>query len=298
MGLRFSGHISGIGLVCISRRAIPGDVALFAFGRMNLQPPKPYLPPNDVTASELFLKLMEKPRPSVVVDFPRIDHVSGKPIAQVRVTVLSHEQHDHARRAAHAALKQKGYSNEDLQSPIFAEITGDAVARELLARATVEVNPIPGSDPDKPSYARIFRDADDLSKALSADELMLLFNYYLHAQYKFGPMDKWLDADEVDAWVYRLSQGAGEHSFLALSSVRQVGLLQSLVERISGIYQLLASRSESLPSSLRSDLESFSTAIFSSFVPPADTTEISTASSPDEPITLEQAMRTAEILRG
>ena len=53
-------------------------------------------------ASELFLKLMETPKPSMVVDFPRIDHVTEKPVAQVRIEVLSHDQHDQARQRAHA----------------------------------------------------------------------------------------------------------------------------------------------------------------------------------------------------
>lgn len=265
------------------------------FGRMN----QPYLPPNDVPASELFLKLMEAPKPSCVVDFPRIDHITGKPVDQVRIMVLPHEQHDFARQAAHAAFKKKGFSLEDLASPALNEVTGDAVARELLSRAVLEVKPIegPGGNPDKPSYGRIFRNAEDISKHLTADEVAMLFAAYVQTQYRFGPQDKFFNnGDEVDAWVQRLAEGAGEHSFLALSSPRQVDLLFSLVARISGIYRLLASHSESLPSSLRSDLESFSTAIFSAFGPPADTTG-SSESSPEEPITLEQAMRTAEVIR-
>lgn len=268
---------------------------------MNFQPPKPYGPPTDVPASELFLKLMEKPRPSVVVDFPRIDHTTGKPVAQVRVMVLTHEQHDFARTAAHAALKNKGFSGKDLESVVMDAVLGDAVARELLSRAVVEVNPIPGSDPDHPSYARIFRNAEDVTKALSAQEVALLFSHYLQAQYKFGPFDKWVDGAEADAWVQRISEGADEHSFLALSSPRQVDLLSSLVERISSIYQLLESHSESLPSSLRSDLESFSTLIFSSTRAPVSSRPDATSStenSPEEGLTLEQAMRHAEIIRG
>ena len=262
---------------------------------------KAYLPPNDVPASQLFLKLMETPKPSMVVDFPRLDHVTNKPIAQVRIQVLGHEQHDFARQRAHAALKAKNYTLEDLDSPALNEITGDAVARELLAMAVFEVNPIPGENPDKPgpSYMRVFRDAADLTKALTADELSTLFAYYAQVQYKYGPLDKFMDSgDEVDAWVKRLAEGAGEHSFLRLSSPRQVDLLSSLAARISGIYSLLASHSASLPTSLRSALESFSTDIFSAGEQPASLESIGSESSPDEGVSLQQAMRLAESIRG
>ena len=260
---------------------------------------KAYLPPTDVTPSELFLKLMETPKPAMVVDFPRIDHVTKKPIAQVRVEVLGHDQHDYARRQAHAALKARNYTLEDLASPALNEITGDAVARELLAMAVFEVKPMPGGDPDKPSYMRVFRDAADLTKALTADELATLFAYYAQVQYKFGPLDKFYDnGDEVDAWVKRLAEGAGEHSFLRLSSPRQADLLYSLAARISGIYSLLASHSESLPTSLRSALESFSTDIFSAGEQPASPENPGSENSPEESVSLEQAMRLAESIRG
>jgi hypothetical protein len=143
-------------------------------------------PPKKVDASELFLKLMEAPRPSEVVDFPRLDR-DGKPLFQIRIQVLRMDEHDQARIIAQQKLKARRIANEDLNSAAIKEVLGDAVAKELIAMACLTVDPMEGSDP--PVYGRVFRDGEDVGK-LSADEVLVLFNAYQLVQHKYGPFER------------------------------------------------------------------------------------------------------------
>ena len=216
-------------------------------------------PPADVSAKELFLKLSE-PKPSDVIDFPRKTH-SGKPVAQIRVQVLSMREHEQARVEAHRRLRSKYLlKEEDMNGITMREVHGDAVARELLASACRLVDPIEGTQDSErgAQYPRAFRDAEQINDELTANEILILFNAYLLVQDKYGPFETQTEtADDVNRWVQRLEEGGAELPLLSLSLPHLVTVTSSLAGRISLLYQALATQWESLPDTLRLHLQSF-----------------------------------------
>ena len=207
-------------------------------------------PSKDIPASDLFLKLTEAPRPTEVVDYPRMDLSTGKPVGQVRIQVLNHIEHDNARKLAHQKMKEQGFDKDDLQGTTIQEVMGDAVARELLAMACLTVENYNDDPNDTPIYGRMFRDASDLSK-LRSDEIAVLFGKYLYTQAKYGPYEGNISSKEdVDAWVKRLVDGGSPFLVLHLPLPQLADLTFLLAERVSTLSESLASLSrESQPSS-------------------------------------------------
>lgn len=238
------------------------------------------MPPKDVPASELFTKLLECPRPSEVFDFPRKDEL-GIPLGKIRMQVLTSPEHDRAREAAHAALKKKGYSIEELSAPTIKEVLGDAVAKEIIAMTSLTERNY-GTE-EKPSYGRIFRTALDLD-VLTSDEILVLWNSYQLVQYKYGPIERNLDQDDFNAWIRRLGEGGAEFPLLRLALPQLVMLAQSLGERLCTLYRILESQREALPTSLASQLAAFSTDT-GWFGTPADSSGPGGSDRSDRPLT-------------
>lgn len=214
-------------------------------------------PPADIPASELWRKLSEAPRPSIVIDFPR-KGPDGEPLGKLRVQVLTLDQHDEARLRAHTWLKdKKKIPSEDVRGPSIQEVYGDAVARELLAMACLSVEPIAGTE-TSPRYARIFPTAEAIGQKLSADEVNVLFTAYTMAQHRFGPYEATIDGpDELNAWIKRLTEGASAFPLAQCSWHQLVELSMSLAERAYSLSAVLESLHSTLPASLASSLASW-----------------------------------------
>jgi len=211
-------------------------------------------PPNDVEASELWLRLNEVPKPSEVIDFPRRD-LKGASIGKMRIQVLTMAEHDEARIKAHAWLKSKGAAPGDFGGEALKEVLGDAVARELLALACVSEDPIKGSEErNQPRYARIFKSGADLQK-LTADELMTVFTAWEMTQHKFGPFEGSIESqEEVTAWIKRLVEGASAYPLVRRNWHQLAELVRFLSERSYCLSAILDSQFSTLPHTLASDL--------------------------------------------
>lgn len=212
-------------------------------------------PPDDVEPGELFRKLMERPAPSAVIEFPRKDE-RGKPVGNVRIQVLSMTDHDDARLDANEKLKKK-VSKEDRGLPTIEAVAGDLVARELLAKACrIEED---RGEPGKPYYPRVFPNAESIGQALTADETAVLFAAYMQAQHKWGPFEKTVQTEEeLSQWIKRLVEGAREFPLSRLSSVHWAELVSLLARRAYTLSVILDCLSESLPTSLKSRLGIYS----------------------------------------
>lgn len=251
------------------------------------------LPPTDIPPSELLLKLLERPQPSAVVEYP-CRSTNGTPLPHLRMMVLRMEQHDEARIKARDTLKTKRrLTDDDLRSQFGLSLLGDATARELLAMACFMVDPIPGTEED-PKYPLLFRTSADVNK-LPADEVTGLFGAYLMVQKKFGPYEKEMDDGEVNAWIERLEVGASELPLSQLASHQLVELTMSLARRASTFSKLLVSQRQNSPINWESipDNWGFTTSSFSE--PAADT---SSSSNDDKVITQEEAMAAAKAMIG
>lgn len=260
-------------------------------------------PPEDVTPSELFLKLCE-PLPTEVVSFPRKDRF-GNPLGKVRIKVLTMEDHNRARIQAQKALKQSvaGFGIEaldknDVDSPAVREVLGDLVAHEILCMACVTEEPLFEATDDRPAtYGRIFKTPSDLRRVLTADETLTLFEAYRLVQYRWGPFEMLTNEDgELEAWIQRLEEGARSFPLLALSLPQLHQLTSSLAERISLLSHILVSQWDSLPPSLASQLEEYCLGTGSSGERVESYTQLSTGSSLE--VTIEQAVRSAEAEKG
>lgn len=173
--------------------------------------------------SELFLELVKAPRPHRIIDFPRTNPATGKPVGQVAIQLLTPEEQ--ARSAAAAAkycaellgeLKDAGQG--------YASVYTVAAASENLARS--------------------IRRADDLSKAffpsskaarevLSPDESDCLVEAYATFQADLSPIEGGMTEAQVDAWMARIVEGANEVApFFRLSSGAKNKLIVRLAQRL------------------------------------------------------------------
>jgi hypothetical protein len=255
-------------------------------------------PPEDVPASELFLKLCE-PRPSEVIDFPRKDR-NGNYVGKCRIQVLKAEDHDRARIIAQKALKAKvaGFGIEaldqrDMESPAVREVLGDLTAHEILSMAVLEEKPAFEETEERAAvYARVFPNTATIPRTLTADETLALYNAYMLVQHKYGPFERTINSDEeLDDWVNRLEEGGAAFPLLALTSPQLAELTSSLAARISSVCRILASRWESLPDTLKSDLAPFCTGIGSFGVQRVESTLNTYSEKLDDPVRIEQALR-------
>lgn len=273
------------------------------------------LPPEDVSPSELWQKLQETPKPSEVVDFPRRD-AEGKPVGKLRIQVLNMAQHDEARLKAHKWLREtKHISNDDIRGPTIQEVYGDAVARHILAMACVNVKPIKGTeDTPNPRYTRTFPDGPADLEKLTGDEVTVLFTSWQMVQTKYGPYEGNIDsAEELNAWIVRLGEGADAFPLAAQSWPQLVELTMLLAERACLVSGILESQFSTLPDTLKSRLKSLGmgTGYFGkqqsenaetgrTAVPPPTEIEIERAMGilPNEPINAQDAAKLAEKLFG
>lgn len=240
--------------------------------------------------------LLAQPLPvSDPFDFPR-KGVNKK----IRVQLIHEHVTETARIDAQKKLTAKhGLKAEELNGYSAREVMGDAAAREVLAAAVVHAEPI-AENPVR--YARVFGSAEEVGKLLTSDEVVTLFSAYSLHQYKSGPLARDIgDEQNVERWVKRLEEAGDDLPLLTLPSPQLVGLTSSTLVAISGLFRKLASQWESLPPTLRSDLESSFTDTFSSGGLLGDGQEPAKSESspePDEPFTLEQAAEIARNLRG
>jgi hypothetical protein len=246
------------------------------------------MPPEDQNPAELFKKLVDYPRPSKVVDFPRNDPVSGKPLSKVRLMWLTQEETAEARadalKAVRGLIDRKELKPGDVSLETLQGIETETAAKEILRKAVRFPNPIRGSKESSPTgvqYPFVFHELSDFAEAqMSTDEIAVLYNQWEIFQHESGPIYTGpMGDEEVNAWVDRLAEGASEYPLSRISLPQLTALTSSLAQRVYTLGAVLASHSESLPSGLVSALEKW--AIGTSFYGelPADAAMIGLVSS-------------------
>lgn len=213
-------------------------------------------PPNEVTATELFLKLSSPVRPSEIVDFPRRDPLTRLPVAQVRIQVLNLAEYDEARiKAQYWIVDKKRIDKAQLEGQTIKEVLGDRVAKELISMACLSVEPIKGTEESgAPRYMRHFRTADDVD-VLMADELEALWMTHQMIQRKWGPYEGNIEtAEQATAWMKRLVEGGSALPLGVLGWHHLVELTTLLAERAYSLSALLGTLSSNLPNGLIASL--------------------------------------------
>jgi hypothetical protein len=260
-------------------------------------------PPSDVPANELFLRLLDRPRPGEEVPFPGLDLPGAR--GKLRIQVLHSHQHTRARLIAQNAVKKQAaryglppLTELDMQGAAVKGAVSDLAACEVLAMACTGINPISGSDTESANvrYPVIFADGEAVSKTLSADEVAYLFAAYTIVQNKFGPNEAICLPEDVNAWVRRLVEGAEDYPFLRLSSPQWAELLTALASKLYTLNGILESQWESLPESLRSELQTYLLGTGSAGEPASHSSaEGVDLPGPGQELSMEQAMRLANL---
>jgi hypothetical protein len=260
-------------------------------------------PPEDVAVSELFQKMLERPRPNEPVAFPALDQPGAR--GKLRIQVLAKNEHDRARLLAHKKVRDLAQKEgialtpQDMQSEAVRGTEADLAACEVLAAACLHDKPMPGySEGDEfVRYGRVFPDGDAVGKVLSADEVAYLFAAYNMVQWKYGPHESICLPEDVNEWVRRLVEGAADNPFLRLSSPQWAELLTALAQRLYALSQVLESQWSSLPDSLKSELQTFCLGTSSAGEQPESSYEPMLPGAKNE-VSFEQAMRLALRMRG
>ena len=250
-------------------------------------------PPDDVAPSELWRRLSEAPAPSEVFPFPR----KGLEDLQIRIFCLRMEAHDTARLTARAKLTGAGIDSRELDNIALREVYGDATAREILALAVHHPDPIPGSElTGAPKYARVWLDADQIKRQLSADEILVLFTLWQMVQRRFGPHEASVTSEkEISAWIERLKDGANAYPLALLDWHRLVELTTCLARRASELSGHLESLRSNWPPTSVSRLERLVSGTTSYGKPHAATSQNGSGDAPPAPpMTAAEAASLAE----
>ena len=180
--------------------------------------------PNEPKPSELFEALSATPRPHRIIDFPRYDKATGEPVARVAIWVLSQ-----AEQMA-AAAEAEAYTRKVLKGAIpgtndarrgYDDLYNNAAAIEILFRALRKKDDI-----KQPAFA-----TPKELRALSVDEVGVLFQEYLVTQHQLGPIVTKMTEEDLDMWLARIKEGADAFPFARLSLETWVDLTLSLASR-------------------------------------------------------------------
>jgi hypothetical protein len=172
--------------------------------------------------TDLFRKLMEMPRPSTQVDFPR-KGADGKPIGQCALVILSESELNEVRSAADRVAKKMlaDPQRDGEQNLGYQDIYRNASVVELLWRACRSSR--------EELHIPAFLSPLLMRKHFTTDELAVLMDAYLQFKVEAGPIISEMDEGEMDAMLKRLKEGASRLPLSLLSSEMKSDLLMRSV---------------------------------------------------------------------
>lgn len=195
------------------------DVAKTANGRGGSHEKE--LPP-----SELWLALMEIPRPKREVPFPRNIPGTDQPIGTLIMWPLTQEEQHNANLAADRYVKElfKDPQKKDETNLGYQNAFTNEVAVQVLHRACRDVaNPI-----ERPAFLSTAK----MRKHFTTDELGVLFSTYCTVQAELGPIRAHMTKEEEDALILRIVEGGSTFPLDGLSWEAQRALVSSLANRL------------------------------------------------------------------
>jgi hypothetical protein len=178
-------------------------------------------PPSNIDPGALFAKIVAVPRPHKIIDHPRLDPETGKPIIQIALTPLTEGQLMACRAAAESyarmMLKDDDKSKTPGDSLGYRDLYVNAVFVEFLARAC--------RHPAMLQFPVFPGGSDQIRQNLTSDEVAVLFSAAEIWQSESGPIVSTMSEPEMKAWVDVLAEGASRVPLSALSSEARNDLL-------------------------------------------------------------------------
>lgn len=212
-------------------------------------------PPKDAEPTWLFEQLIARPAPSEEVPYPAEALDSDGNQIRIRVMGLRDEELEPKTVKAKRWVREHyKMSDSELDSDLGKERIQQRMAKEVLADAIRYATPIPGTEHDaEPAYPYVFyKDADKVG-ALPPREIYVLWALWNLVQNRIAPTESSMQsADEVEAWVRVLSEGARPFGFFQLELPVQEELLTKLLSLARSLLDLLSSPPENWQSSLES----------------------------------------------
>lgn len=154
-------------------------------------------PPTELPPDALWLELTQMPRPFRVVDLPR-KGADGRPVGQVAMAILTHEESMAAQLAA-ARLVQERLKTQNPNDPGYQDLYSNQAAIEVLYRACKRVGDM--------RYP-FFPSPGELRRHMTADEIGVMMTAYNRARAELGPIISHMTPQDLEAWTDVLIQGA------------------------------------------------------------------------------------------
>lgn len=185
------------------------------------------MPPKDVTGAQMWAEITQCPREFRLVPFPRA--WKGEQV-EVAMVILTQEESFLANLAAEKNVRKmlrddmpaKGSDMTEGYVKLFELAAGP----EILFRACR--NPL---DIGKP----FFRTREEISKFLTTDEIGILLREYTMVRVEMGPILTELTADEMDAWIDRLTEAEDLYPLVLLDAELLNRALRTMVSRLKAL---------------------------------------------------------------
>lgn len=182
-------------------------------------------PDPTIPADELYQQFLQK-RPSEL----RIYRRGGKDFP-ILFRVLTLTENEACKMRALKYFKAAGIDKNDDPS-----MYADRVACEVLNMACRE----PEEDSNGINHGFFKKGVADITDQLTSDELAQLFEIYKQVQYRLGPWERSVNANELDSWINRLGTGALDANFLIRWDYYQLAeLVEMLAERCHSLHTQL-----------------------------------------------------------
>lgn len=195
-------------------------------------------PPESLTPDELWVQITQAPRPFRVVDFPRNDTTTGKPVGQIAIWVLTQEEamicQTAAERFVREMLKENVPKKEDAQEG-YINLYRNAACLEVLWRACRRTK-----DMKYPA----FPSPGEMRKHMTTFEIGILQDHYNRVQTELGPYVSDFSIDEIDAWISRLMEGGSRYFLDLLPSEGREALIERLVSLLRSSWTATTSPGE------------------------------------------------------
>jgi len=196
-------------------------------------------PPTDIAPSELIRRLGDTRRPSEEVPFVRRTE-DGQPLFSYRMMVLSVDDLDVARANAdlytRTKLRDQLEMTEDQARQVRAE-TWEAIYKDALVVEVLYASMRQAEDVTK----RVWDAPSQIRKLLTTDEVAALFDTYQGVQFRLGPIWRMFSEEECEAWIERLTAGAGAYPFVGLEQGQLIQLATSLAYRLRSLKTAIGS---------------------------------------------------------